>query len=48
MFSGFNISKGVKVGKSNGLTILLDAETYDYMYQVVMLRPMTICIMLGY
>ena len=44
MFAGFNISKGAKVGKSNGLTILLDAETYDYMYQVGMLRLMTTCI----
>ena len=24
----------MKVGKYNGLTLLLDAETYDYMYQV--------------
>ena len=23
-----------KVGKANGLTMLLDAETFDYMYQV--------------
>ena len=34
MFSGFN-----------GLTILLDAETYDYMYQVEMLKIVTLCIL---
>jgi len=26
------ISPGAKVGKANGLTLLLDAETYDYSY----------------
>ena len=30
----WNIEKGAKVGKYNGLTLLLDAETFDYMYQV--------------
>ena len=30
----WNIRKGAKVGKYNGLTMLLDAETFDYMYQV--------------
>ena len=28
------IEKGAKVGKANGLTLLLDAETFDYMYTV--------------
>ena len=46
MSRGFNIKKGAKVGKSNGLTILLDTETYDYMYQVMIyitLKMMFIC-----
>ena len=30
----WKIDKGAKVGKYNGLTLLLDAETYDYWYQV--------------
>ena len=30
----WRIEKGAKVGKYNGLTLLLDAETYDYWYQV--------------
>ena len=30
----WRIDKGAKVGKYNGLTLLLDAETYDYWYQV--------------
>ena len=30
----WNIEAGAKVGKYNGLTLLLDAETFDYMYQV--------------
>jgi len=30
----WNIEKGAKVGKYNGLTLLLDAETFDYMYQL--------------
>ena len=34
MFGGVEIKKGAKVGKSNGLSMLLDAETYDYMFQV--------------
>ena len=34
LFGGLEIKKGAKVGKSNGLSMLLDAETYDYMFQV--------------
>ena len=34
MFGGVKIKKGAKVGKSNGLSMLLDAETFDYMFQV--------------
>ena len=34
LFSGTEIKKGAKVGKANGLTLLLDAETFDYMYTV--------------
>ena len=34
MFGGVEIKKGAKVGKSNGLSMLLDAETYEYMFQV--------------
>ena len=30
----WNIGKGAKVGKYNGLKLLLDAETFDYWYQV--------------
>ena len=30
----WNISKGAKVGKANGLSLWLDAETFDYTYHV--------------
>lgn len=30
----WNISKGAKVGKANGLSMWLDAETFDYTYHV--------------
>ena len=30
----WNITKGVKVGKANGLSMWLDAETFDYTYHV--------------
>ena len=30
----WNISKGAKVGKANGLSVWLDAETFDYTYHV--------------
>ena len=33
MVGKYNINSFHKVGKYNGLTLLLDAETYDYMYQ---------------
>ena len=29
-----NIQPGAEVGKANGLTVLLDAETYDYTYHL--------------
>ena len=29
-----NIQAGAEVGKANGLTVLLDAETYDYTYHL--------------
>ena len=29
-----NILPGSEVGKANGLTVLLDAETYDYTYHL--------------
>lgn len=29
-----NIPAGSEVGKANGLTVLLDAETYDYTYHL--------------
>ena len=34
IFGGLEVKKGAKVGKSNGLSMLLDAESYDYMFQV--------------
>ena len=34
LFGGLEIKKGAKVGKSNVLSMLLDAETYEYMFQV--------------
>ena len=37
MFGGAEVKKGAKVGKSNGLSMLLDAETYDYMFTVGLL-----------
>ena len=37
MFGGTEVRKGAKVGKSNGLSMLLDAETYDYMFTVGLL-----------
>ena len=30
----WNITKGAKVGKANGLSMWLDAETFDYTYHV--------------
>ena len=30
----WNIKKGTKVGKANGLSMWLDAETFDYTYHV--------------
>ena len=30
----WNIKKVVKVGKANGLSIMLDTETFDYTYHV--------------
>ena len=30
----WNIQKGAKVGKANGLSMWLDAETFDYTYHV--------------
>ena len=35
IFGGLEVKKGAKVGKSNGLSMLLDAESYDYMFQVI-------------
>ena len=29
-----NIQAGAEVGKANGLTVLIDAETYDYTYHL--------------
>ena len=29
-----HVQRGSEVGKANGLTILLDAETYDYTYHL--------------
>ena len=34
LFSDYPIEKGSEVGKANGLTILLDAETFDYTYHL--------------
>ena len=39
MFGGVEIKKGAKVGKSNGLSLLLDAESFDYMFQVIITHP---------
>ena len=41
IFGGLEVKKGAKVGKSNGLSMLLDAESYDYMFQVKHLVPNT-------
>ena len=42
-YSDFFISPA-KVGKYNGLTLLLDAETYDYMYQASWTSSKTIAL----
>ena len=34
LFSDYPIEKGSEVGKANGLTVLLDAETFDYTYHL--------------
>ena len=46
IFGGLKVKKGAKVGKSNGLSMLLDAESYDYMFQVIH-NVLNICF-LGY
>jgi hypothetical protein len=30
----WNVAKGAEVGKANGLSILLDAETFDYTFHL--------------